>query len=531
MNKYLCITIRFIQPFAVFHGRRDAEEPEWPPSPMRVFQALINAASLRVLGRPLAPELRTALHALEVLRPEIIAPRATISTVGYRAYVPHNQFDLVFAALHRGMDPSTEPFRKLNGSVRVEKDYRPMRIESSGDDPPAIHYLYPLKATTLDPADLLRVICPSVRAITHVGWGIDQVVADATLIDRPSSQLKGERWLPSARSGRRLRVHRDGSLAALSNRYGKFLNRLRSDWTPVPPLTHDDVDQVRYRRDTDPLPRPHAVFKLVDENDDAWRYPHAKLVHIAGMARHVAIQTMTRNPPPWIEDAEEWVNRVVRGKRDESAGGEHKQFSYIPLPSIGHAHADALIRNVMIVAPLGLEREFHHVTELLDGQVLEPKGEALKCEADSKPSVSQRIELQKFTPPRGKFIDVCYLGTSREWHTVTPVILDGHNRKSKNEKPEIVAERTVELINAALQRGAIETPCKFTWQAVPFLRNCLSAHKYDRDGRHTGYHRPAHLQSMTAVHLRLAFDQPVAGPITLGAGRHCGLGLFACVRD
>lgn len=33
MKPSLCISFRFIQPFPLFHGRADADEPEWPPSP------------------------------------------------------------------------------------------------------------------------------------------------------------------------------------------------------------------------------------------------------------------------------------------------------------------------------------------------------------------------------------------------------------------------------------------------------------------------------------------------------------------
>ena len=96
MKPSLCISFRFIQPFPLFHGRADADEPEWPPSPMRAFQALLNAACLRTRGQSLSSELCFVLQVLEVLRPTIVAPRATLSTVGYRAYVPHNQHDLVF---------------------------------------------------------------------------------------------------------------------------------------------------------------------------------------------------------------------------------------------------------------------------------------------------------------------------------------------------------------------------------------------------------------------------------------------------
>ena len=303
MSQQLCITVRFVQPYPLFHGRADADAAEWPPSPMRAFQALLNAACSSTHGGPVAPEVLAGAGSARAAETRGHRPRATVSTVGYRAYVPHNQTDLVNAAWYRGnLDASI-------ASHRVEKDIRPMRIECVGDDLPTLHYLYPLNATTLDHGELLRALRPSVRAITHLGWGIDQVVADATLIDRDSSQLMGERWRPSARAGRRLRVHCRGSLDALTKRHGQFLNRLQGGWTPVSPLSA--FDQVRYRRETDPLPHPHVVFKLVDGNDDTVAYSHAKLIHVAGMVRHLAIRAVSSkrllekalprarpNPPP-----------------------------------------------------------------------------------------------------------------------------------------------------------------------------------------------------------------------------------------
>ncbi|HEX4796457.1 MAG TPA: type I-U CRISPR-associated protein Csb2 [Humisphaera sp.] len=522
--RLLCVTFRFIQPFPIFHGCADAGAPEWPPSPLRAFQALLNATALRHRGRELDSNVRSALDILEAIRPYIIAPMGVPATVGYRTYVPHNQTDLVTSAWDRG---------NLEASIashRMEKDVRPTRIAFTDDSLPAVHYVYPLDLPDDACNRLLESVRPSVRSITALGWGIDQVIADATLISQADlHSLEGEQWRPASTGVNRLRVHCAGSLDALSARHEKFLNRISDGkFTPVPPLTKMEV--VAYRRDTDPAPRPHAVFKLIDANEDAYRYPHAKLIHVAGMVRHLAIERMTNAAPAWITDTGEWVNRVVRGKRDASSA-EHQQFSYVPLPSIGHEHADAMIRNVMIVAPLGMERELNYLAERLNGEVLRPEGDAAECDADSKPQISQRIELQKFNPPSGKFISKCYLGLSRFWHTVTPVILDGHNRKSKNDKPEEIARATEKLICKALQRWGIETPCEFTWQSVPFLKNTLSAHKYDRDGRHTGYHRPAHLKDLTAVHVRLSFSHPVPGPLTLGAGRHCGFGLMAAVQS
>lgn len=41
------------------------------------------------------------------------------------------------------------------------------------------------------------------------------------------------------------------------------------------------------------------------------------------------------------------------------------------------------------------------------------------------------------------------------------------------------------------------------------------------------YRRPDYLKPLTAWHAWIRFREPVQGPLAIGAGRHCGLGLFA----
>ena len=67
MSNYLCITIRFLQPYC--HARADQGQPEWPPSPLRLFQALIAAAAGHWNERV---ELRTAKTALQWLEQQPI---------------------------------------------------------------------------------------------------------------------------------------------------------------------------------------------------------------------------------------------------------------------------------------------------------------------------------------------------------------------------------------------------------------------------------------------------------------------------
>ena len=101
MNNFLCLTVRFLDPVPAFHGRTDGGEPEWPPSPLRLFQALVAAAAARWHDVQFA-EAQPALKWLESRKPIIVTDAIQADRTGYRSYVPHNAGDLMTAAWDRG---------------------------------------------------------------------------------------------------------------------------------------------------------------------------------------------------------------------------------------------------------------------------------------------------------------------------------------------------------------------------------------------------------------------------------------------
>jgi len=251
-----------------------------------------------------------------------------------------------------------------------------------------------------------------------------------------------------------------------------------------------------------------------------FRYPHRKLIHIAGMVRHLAIEAMKKDPPRNVDA--DWVESYVAGHAPDNAR-DHRQLSYLPLPSVGHEHTDPGVRRVMTAAPVGDEDWLQHIARHLAWQALKPEPAQPDPFAGHEPPVLVPI------PQRlcGSGVPGCYTGPSSVWHSVTPVILPGHDDHK--------SDKTQALIQKALKQSGIEQPCAFEWSAFSRFPKSFSAHKYDRDKRPQGYIRPDYLSSQTAIHLTLRFhdgsaeEEPVAvpGPIAIGAGRHCGLGLFA----
>jgi len=165
----------------------------------------------------------------------------------------------------------------------------------------------------------------------------------------------------------------------------------------------------------------------------------------------------------------------------------------------------------MIVAPAGDNAWLDHLARYLAGRMLEPlRGDEF---ADREPPI--------LVPARHDNIARRYTQPANVWASVTPVILPGHD----DRKPD----KTRKLIEKALAQSGIDQPCEFEWSAFSRFPKSLSAHKYDRQNRPAGYIRPDHLLTQTAVHLTVRFNEgvEVPGPLAIGAGRHCGLGILA----
>jgi len=496
MPNLLCITVRFLQPYS--HGRGDRDDPEWPPSPLRLLQAMVASAAGRWNERGRLAAAVSAFHWLEAqMPPEIVAADAACSEQPYRLYVPDNVADKVAASWSRGRDADIADYR-------TEKDVRPMRLSDE-----AVHYVYALSNGSCPHLDVLTA---AARSLTHLGWGVDMVVGDATVLSgEQAASLEGRRWRPTPVGGTPLRVPTEGTLDDLMRKHEAFLNRLSGDgFRPVPPLK---VFQIRgYRRDGEPSQRPFRVFELRRMDGGRFRYPHRKLIHIAGMVRHLAIEAMKASPPTGA--GSDWVETYIAG---HAAGDspEHRQLSYLPLPSIGHAHTDPGVRRIMIVAPLGDDAWLDHVARRLAGQLLVPL----------RGGEFSGGEPPLLVPVRHDNIARLYTQPANAWASVTPIILPGHD----DHKPA----KTRRLIEKALAQSGIEQPCQFEWSPFSRFPKSFSAHKYDRDKKPTGYLRPDHLQTQTAVHLVLRFGDGVnvPGPLVVGAGRHCGFGLLARIDD
>jgi CRISPR-associated protein Csb2 len=529
MPDFLCISIRFLG--GAFHGRADHGEAEWPPSPLRLYQAIVAAAAARWNERGRLRHADAALRWLEQLPPPVIAAPPAREAQGYRLYVPDNVGDLVGKSLARGGEGSIADYR-------TEKSVRPLAVS----DEAAVHYVWPLADASLAFAEHGEVLSDAVRSITHVGWGVDLVVADVSVLNESAvGSLKGERWQPGINNtGTPLRTPAAGTLDDLNHRHQAFLNRVTASGglVPVPPLTVFGITD--YCSDSQPPKSPQAVFVLRRPDDSGFRaYDTVRRgLHVAGMFRHTASMPQVVRSVGWSDDD---ARRIILG-HGETPGDEHKpvnggRIAFLPLPSIemreGNERVVGSIRRVLVTVRGNLApQEFRRFIQRLEGQEL----------TDDK---SQETGALIFRHNENDGAIRPYFETSATWATVTPVILPGYDdpRKlrrqlddvetplSADEKAEVLRKldaRIEQLVRKAIvQSGfseAMARDAELDWRSTGFWPGTAHASQYAVPEQHRRYRR---------LHIRITWRKPdgsmlkVLGPICIGGGKFSGFGLFA----
>lgn len=515
MPRSLCISVCLLD--SAFHGRRDGGEAEWPPSPLRLFQALVAAAARRWPNGEFTDRARSALEWFEQQPPPTVVTPSSETGTPYRLSVPNNAMDIVARAWVRGnlsgegdANPATH---------KAMKTVRPTRV-AGGD---TLYYFWKLPESA--PDDLLghvETLTIASRSLVALGWGIDLVVGSAKVISSAEADaLPGEQWLPTgeSRSGM-LRVPRQGTLKALVERHAAFLNRLPASggFNPVPPLSV--FGTVGYRRSIDPPARPFAAFQLLKPDASNMRAfnPARDTRRLVGMMRDAVRRAATA--AGW---SPEKVAAFVMG-HGEARGEQHSpvqagRFAYLPIPSLegrgqGKSRVVGASRRMLISSFAdGCEAEIAWARRALSGVELVDETTKEPIAILSLIPDSERV-LQPYVSKQAATI----------WTTVTPMVLPGFDDKHSSKADELIrkAIRQAGLPGTLAKHAAIE------WRKIGFLPGADLAMRY---------RVPEYLRNYPRFHIRIqwrdANNSPVGvrGPICLGGGRFLGLGLFAAVGE
>ncbi len=468
--------------------------PEWPPSPLRLFQAMVAGGVGRSPDASARERTAAALRWLESFpSPEIYVPDVERNPDGsrrisvHRSYVPDNIGDKVARSWSSGREASLADYR-------TEKDVRALSL---GGDLVCFRYL-----VGPDVEMHLSAIVAAMRSITHLGWGVDLVIGDARLTsgaERPA----GERWTASAFGECSLRCPTAGTLEALQQRHGAFLSRLAQDvFVPVPPL--GAFLRRRYGRAAVAPERPFACFRLTQPvtGDRCSFDPVRRARDVAAWLRHRVGELSAT----WPFGA---AVSLVHGHGDKQETGSRARISYVPMPTIvpgggGRAARVGDLARVMLTAPPEHGAEILWLQEVLNGEELDWEQRPVAA-LDVLPD--DDWVLRRYLPRDG----------ATTWTTVTPVVLPGHHDRSERKTERLVRKA---LVHTGLAAEAVAEIVSIDWGTSGFLPGLRDARAYLAPDKVSG----------PQLHVRIQFRRPIKGPLTAGSGRHRGVGTFVALN-
>ena len=498
----LAIRVRFL---AGYSGR------EWPPSPARLFKALVASARAGwAQGNREAYD--ASLRALEqqgwdgsTRLPEIVAPHAERRAPTRRRFVPNNS-------------RNWPPERRLNPESEI--DLEPEWIEGWDIEAPyTVWYWWP----DVD-ASHVPVLRDVSRRVSSVGKGEDLAVLDATDVEPPDGAV---RWQPET-GNVTLEVPETGCLdvcdAAFAREFGDS------------PLAAAGVRSVTYASDGAGPAQQVPTFVLALWRHGKRRSWDARLLrqvvgpirHLLDEVRNEVVDLLAREPSerPAMETL---VCRVLLGHDDSDKPIAEPHLAVLPLPSVLGPYPDGRIRRVAL-ADFGSADDPRRRTivemaqVLLHGRELRDKGRGIGVVLNAEPDGSWLRTLTR---------------SSCTWATVTPMAQAAKELTSSEWKRLLEARRnaeqdpaTVVRLEARLRARRLELVERSVQQAIAGQDARIVSIEFAPGGPIAGVHVATqyrvngYLGETPRFHVRVTFDRPVTGPLAIGRGRHVGFGVL-----
>lgn len=503
----MALSIR-VQFLAGYSGR------EWPPSPARLFKALVSAArsGWAVSNRTAIDESLRVLErqgwAAGTSLPEITAPRAFVRDARQRRFLPNNSIQW-----------PTE--RRLNPKKGWDLDEERLRVWDI-ETPCVVWYQWPDL-----PASLVPIVRDVSRRVSSVGKGEDFAVLDAS-DEVPTAELT--RWCatPAAHSGPWLEVPEPGCLEVCDALFARGVDTL--------PLSAAGVQSVPYavQGKVQSLPLPVSVLALWSSGKRrSWdarllRQVVGPIRNLLDDLRSEIVDLLARDPNDRAR-MDTLVRRVLLGHDESGQPVAEPHLAVLPVPSVLGPYPDGRIRRVALVGFGCAEDptrraivEMAHV--LLHGRELRDNGRGTGVVLNTEPdgqwlrTITRRSRKWVTATP---MVQVAKELTSAEWKRLSAA------RRGADEAPEELGR-----LEERLMARRLELVMRSLHQAIGDRGGRLMSVEVVPGGPVAGVHVASqyrvsgYLGETPRLHLRVTFEQSVAGPIAVGRGRHVGFGLL-----
>jgi len=497
MTRYLTIHVRAHE--GRYHGDGDD-----PPSPFRLFQALVAGAGI---SGPLDEQTKAALTWLEGLSdaPIIAAPR-TVRGQSVSMFMPNNDLDA------KGGD-----VRRI-GEIRLAtKVWRPRLFDAR------VPWVYAWRFADTDEAHASAISALSEK-LYQLGRGVDMAWAWGEIIDEPTleerlAEYDGVVRRPSTGEGCLLACPGRGSLESLERRHRarRFRHEEGRRVFVQPP-------KPNYRRFAYESAPARYVFELRSAADLARRaaWPLTGASSLVVAAREAA-RTRLRSK---MSARSEEVERFLLGRKADGSNEApvESRIRVIAIPSIGMHYADRAIRRLLVEVPAACTLRSDDVRWGFSGAEL------------FDPETGELNEIVLVPTDDDDMLRHYGFGSgARLFRSVTPVAVPEQAKRRRIGPTQRAAEakrgieRVVEIAaaRAAVVQALRHAGVRPTVEAIRVQREPFEA----AGARAEPFAEGTRFAKERLWHVEIAFGAPVAGPLLLGDGRFLGLGLMAPASD
>jgi CRISPR-associated protein Csb2 len=506
-----------------FHDERYHGRPDWPPSPARLFQALVAGAAS---GKTLSAEDRVALVWLEQRQPPVIAAPRKRDGARFINYVPNNDLDSV------GRDP-----RRVS-EIRAAKSIRPSLFD---------HHAGLLYAWTCEGGEEhAERLCMISERLYQLGRGVDMAWAWGEIVDTGEIEPRlaahgGVVYRPGAGDGGIvLPSPQKGSLASLERRFAEIGDRFMTVKSGrQTQQIYSQASKPRFMPVAYASPPRRLLFEL-RELTDAGNFASLPLAHAGNLVeriRDLSAAALKKGR----RDAAETVDRVFVG-RDSKEVDKTERIRIIPLPSIGSRHVVPAIRRLLVEVPPNCPISGADVEGAFSGLLLSDR-----VDSETGGVIETRLLPAEDRNMLGHY-GVDARNGYRMWRTVTAMALPEAAARRRIDpqrlRDELAAARQggsaglkevksgTERLNeeqraaAAVAQslrhvGVIVRPEAIRVQREPFAGRGARAEEFAPGTR---------FAKKRLWHVEIVFAEPLSGPLVIGDGRYLGLGLMEPVR-
>jgi CRISPR-associated protein Csb2 len=446
------------------------EKGEWPPHPDRVFMALMAAH-----GETEKPaDEAAALRWLEQLsRPALHVCRNHYRRDVVTTYVPVND--------------TSEPELKGKllapmGSLPIGRVRQPRQFPAIVPEDPTFFLIWSEHLRLDTHRAALERLCTKVTYLGHSSSPVLMWVED----NPPAPTLIPE----DGEARERLRVFGPGRYEDLSRRHADGIRPQPSLWQGYSA--------------PDPQPARGIARSAFDDNliilrqTDGRRFSLESTQLLVHALRDTLMSRANLHPAP------EWLG----GHDSEGKQSRQDHLAIMPLGFVGREHADGHLLGLALAIP----RAFSDATVAELARLLEAEPEYVYIRLVLGRSGSCTLELEDREDTARPFTlrPSTWTEPSKQWATVTPVVLDRFPRR------ELTAET---IVAAACVRAGLPQPTEVRVGRAPLLAGVPHSSSFPplphREGR----------PPRQFMHARVTFPEAVRGPVMIGAGRYLGYGV------